>query len=109
MSCNHRYWHGCDWPPPPDRYDPYAYGYPPRRYPAETVVIRDGDEVLGEEGPRRPRGAGRGRRRGAPRAAYEEVTADSLQARAEALREELERIEEDLSRLSVVPTTENDT
>lgn len=109
MSCYHRYYpHGCGWPPAPEWYDPYAYGYPPRRYAAETVVLRDDDDALEEEWSRRPRGAGRGRRRAAQRAAGEEVTADSLQARAEALRDELERIEADLRRLTEVPTTESD-
>ena len=42
MSCYHRHGYGCDGPlPPPDWYD--AYGYRPRRYRDEVVVLRDDD------------------------------------------------------------------
>ncbi len=98
MSCYHRYGHGCDWPaPPPDWYD--AYGYRPRRYRDEVVVLRDDDDDLyDEDAPGR-----RGRRRRVKNTATEEVTAASLQSRAEALREELISIEEDLAKLSAEP------
>ena len=105
MSCYHRYWHGCDWPPPPDWYDQEAYRYRPRRYPDELVVVRDDDDDPEEERPRRGRRTGRGRSHRAEWSADEEVTAGSLQARAEALREELERIEQDLRRLSAGPAS----
>jgi len=113
MSCYHHhgygYGHGCDGPPPADWYD--AYGYRPRRYRDEVVVVR-GDEDdfdLDEERPRRRRGAGLGRRRRYEYAATEEVTAASLQSRAEALREELVRIEEDLKTLSAAPGPSSET
>lgn len=95
MSCYHRYYpHGCgDWPlPPPEWYE--AYGYRPRRYRDEVVVVRDDDDYWEEERPRRRRR----RREDEPRTA--EVTAASLQARAEALRAELSRIEKDLAALA---------
>ena len=99
MSCYHRYYpHGCgDWPlPPPEWYD--AYGYRPRRYRDEVVVIREDDDDWEEERPVRRRNR---RQRIEPRP--DEVTPASLQARAEALREELSRIEEDLARLAAKP------
>lgn len=100
MSCYHRWYpHGCgDWPaPPPEWYD--AYGYRPRRYRDELVVVReDDDELWEEERPSRRRN----RRRRFEESA-DEVTPASLQARAEALREELSRIEQDLARLATKP------
>ncbi len=96
MSCYHRHYpYGCgDWPaPPPEWYD--AYGYRPRRYRDEVVVIRDDDEDWEEDRPRRRRG----RRRRADSTSGE-VTAASLAARAETLRAELSRIEEDLAALA---------
>lgn len=108
MSCYHRYWHACDWPPPPDWYDPYAYASRPRRYPDEVVVVRDEDELEGEL-PRRRRGSGRGRRYRSERADADEVTPASLQARAEALRAELERIEADLRRITATASGEPET
>ncbi len=102
MSCYHRHYpHGCDWPAPPaDWYD--GYGYRPRRYRDEVVVLRDDDLEDEEEWPRR-RAQGRGRRRATYDRTMEEVTAASLQSRAQALREELVRIEEDLKKLSAEP------
>ena len=99
MSCYHRYYpHGCgDWPlPPPEWYE--AYGYRPRRYRDEVVVVRDDDEYWEEERPRR--------RRRRDESQPEGVTAASLQARAEALREELSRIEQDLAKLTTEPDPE---
>ena len=97
MSCYHRHGYGCDGPIlPPDWYD--AYGYRPRRYRDEVVVLRD-DDYDDEDRPRRRRGSGRRRYRGENTSA-EEVTAASLQERATSLREELVRIEEDLAVLS---------
>jgi len=111
MSCHHRYYpHGCgDWPaPPPDWYD--AYGYRPRRYRDDLVVLRDeGDEDFAEEPPRRRRGSGRGRRRRAGDTVTEEVTVASLQSQAEALRDELVRIEAELAKLSTEPSQASDT
>jgi hypothetical protein len=103
MSCYHRYGHGCDGPLPAlDWYD--AYGYRPRRYRDEVVVVRDNaDDYLEEERPRRHRGSGRGRGRREEINSTEEVTVASLQSRAAALREELIRIEEDLVELSAEP------
>lgn len=98
MSCYHRHGYGCA--PPllaPDDYD--AYGYRPRRYRDEVVVLRD-DGCDDEDRPRRGRGSGRGRRRRDERTSPEEVTAASLQSRAASLREELAKIEEDLAELS---------
>ncbi|MGD8486057.1 MAG: hypothetical protein PVG27_01905 [Chloroflexota bacterium] len=96
MSCYHRYPHGCDWPvPPPDWFD--AYGYRPRRYRDEVVVVREDDEEDWEEiRPRRRRV----RRHRAEPGATEEITTASLRAQARALRAELERIEEDLATLT---------
>lgn len=105
MSCYHRFYpHGCDWPyPPVDRYE--AYGYRPRRYRDDVVVIREEDLEDEDERPRRRRDPGRGRawREGRDDVA-EEVTAASLQSRADALREELQRIERDLKKLAAAPT-----
>lgn len=104
MSCYHRYYpHGCDWPPPPDWYDPYDYR--PRRYRDDLVVLRDRDlEDEEDDRPRRRRTSGRSRRRAVTSEdTTEEVTAASLQSRAAALREELVRIEEDLKTLSAAP------
>jgi len=109
MSCYHRYYpHGCDWPyPAPDWYD--TYGFRPRRYRDEVVVVRGDDEEEDERPPRR-RGESRGRRwrddRDEP---AEPVTAASLQSRAEALRVELSRIEEDLRALAASPTRPTET
>lgn len=98
MSCYHRHGYGCDGPlPPPDWYD--AYGYRPRRYRDEVVVLRD-DDYDDEDRPRRRRGSGRGRRYRDANTSVEEVTAASLQERATSLREELARIEEDLAVLT---------
>ena len=99
MSCYHRYGHGCDYPPSPVDYQD-AYGYRPRRYRDEVVVLRD-DDFDDEELPRRRRGSGSRRR--IQNTAPEEITAASLQSRAEALRDELIRIEEDLTKLSAEP------
>lgn len=99
MSCYHRYGHGCDYPPYAVDYQD-AYGYRPRRYRDEVVVLRD-DDLDDEELPRRRRGSGRRRR--SEDAAPEEVTAASLQSRALALRDELIRIEEDLAKLAAEP------
>ena len=99
MSCYHRYGHGCDYPPHPIDYQD-AYGYRPRRYGDEVVVLRD-DDLDDEELPRRRRGSGRRRRN--QNTAPEEITAASLQSRAEVLRDELIRIEEDLAKLSAGP------
>lgn len=111
MSCYHRhgYGYGCDGPPPADWYD--AYGYRPRRYRDEVVVVRDDEDDydLEEERPRRRRGTGRGRRRRDEYTTTEEVTAASLQSRAEALREELVRIEEGLKTLSAAPGPSSET
>jgi len=110
MSCHHRYYpHGCgDWPaPPPEWYD--AYGYRPRRYRDDVVVLRDDDEDFAEEGPRPRRGSGRRRRRRAGDMVTEEVTAASLQSRAETLRDELVRIEEELARRSAEPSQASET
>ena len=110
MSCYHRHYpHGCgDWPaPPPEWYD--GYGYRPRRYRDDVVVLRDDDEDLAEEGPRRRRGSGRRRRRRAGDIVTEEVTVASLQSRAEILRDELVRIEEDLARLSTESSQASET
>jgi len=109
MSCYHRhgygYGYGCDGPPPPEWYD--AYGYQPRRYRDEVVVLRDDDdEYIDEERPRRRRGRSR-RRQDAN--TTEAVTAASLQSRAEALREELIRIEEDLKTLPAAPGPSSET
>ncbi len=96
MSCYHRYYpHGCgDWPtPPPEWYD--AYGYRPRRYRDEGVVLREDDDEWEEERPRRRRN-----RRRYDDSPVETVTAASLQTRAEALRAELTRIEQDLATLA---------
>lgn len=104
MSCYHRYYpHGCDWPyRPADWYD--AYGYRPRRYRDDVVVVREEDLEEDELPPRR-RGPNRGRRWPAERREPAEgVTAASLQQRAEDLRDELLRIEEDLRRLTAAPT-----
>ena len=105
MSCHHRYRpHGCgDWPAPsPDWYD--DYGYRPRRYRDEVIVRRDDeDEYLEMERSRRRRQGGRGRQRREGDILAEEVTVASLQSRAEALRDELLRIEEDLTKLSSDP------
>lgn len=101
MSCYHRYGHGCDFPvPPQDWYD--AYGYRPRRYRDDMVLVRDDDEYYDDERPLRRRSSGQGRRR-AESTPAEEVTPASLQSRAEALREELIRIEEDLAKLAPAP------
>ena len=102
MSCSHRFYpHGCDWPAPPaDWYD--TYGYRPRRYRDDVVVLRD-DDVEDEEAWPRRRAQGRGRRRATYERIPEEVTVASLQSRAETLREELVRIEEDLMKLSAEP------
>jgi hypothetical protein len=101
MSCYHRFYpHGCDWPYPP--VDPYeAYGYRPRRYRGDLVVVREEDlEDEGEQPGRR-----RSRRWRDERCdVAEEVTAASLQSRADALREELQRIEHDLGKLAAAPT-----
>jgi hypothetical protein len=100
MSCYHRYYpHGCgEWPaPPPEWYE--AYGYRPRRYRDEFLVVRDDEDVWEDERPRHRR-----RRRDASPAA--EVTPASLQARADALREELSRIEQDLATLASEPDPE---
>ena len=100
MSCYHRYYpHGCgDWPAPlPEWYD--AYGYRPRRYRDEVVVVReDDDDCWDEERPRRWRS-----RRRRTEACDGEVTTASLHSRAEALRDELARIEEDLAKLAAEP------
>ncbi len=104
MSCYHRYYpHGCDGPyPAADWYD--AYGYRPRRYRDDVVVVREEDLEEDELPPRR-RGSNRGRGwRIERREPAEEVTAASLQQRAEALRDELLRIEEDLRKLTASPT-----
>ncbi len=100
MSCYHRYGHGCDWPlPPPDWYDSYACR--PHRYRDELVVVRDDeDEYYDEARPRRRRNSGRARPRRDETASMDEVTAASLQSRARSLREELNRIEQDLAELS---------
>jgi len=98
MSCYHRHGYGCDGPVlPPDWYD--AYGYRPRRYRDEVVVLRD-DDYDDEDRPRRRRGSGRGRRYRDEHASAEEITTASLQERATSLREELARIEEDLAVLT---------
>jgi len=111
MSCYHGHGYGgCGWPtPPPDWYD--DYGYRPRRYRDEVVVVRDDEDdyAFEEERPRRRRGTGRGRRRREENTTTEEVTAASLQSRAEALRDELVRIEEDLKTLSAAPGPSSET
>ena len=103
MSCYHRYgrgyWHGCDGPPPPEWYE--GYGYLPRRYRDEVVVLRDDEDDRDElERPRRRRGSRRGRRYRDEESNTSPVTAASLQERAASLREELARIEEDLATLT---------
>jgi hypothetical protein len=107
MSCSHRYYpHGCDQPPPPDWYDAYGY-YRPRRYRDDVAVVRgeEDDFDYEEERPRRRRASGRGQHRrvelGNP---TEAVTAASLRSQAEALRDELTKIEQDLEKLSAAPS-----
>ena len=64
------------------------------------AVLRDDDDLYEEE---RRRRAGRGLRRRNQITFTEEVTAASLQSRAEMLREELMRIQEDLAKLNAEP------
>jgi len=101
MSCWHRYGHSCDWPPPPELYDAYRYRRP--RYVDELPGYRDDELEADEDRPRRRRGSGRRERRRYESTPSEEVTAASLQARADLLREELGRIEEGLKQLSSEP------
>lgn len=92
MSCYHRHLpHGCG--EPAEWYD--DYGYRPRRYRDEVVVVRDDDDYFDEDRPRRRRGR---RRREETNAGP--VTPASLASRAETLRAELSRIEEDLAALT---------
>jgi len=101
MSCYHRHGHGCDWPVlPPEWYD--AYGYRPRRYRDETIVVGD-DDCYDEERPRRRRGTGRGRRCRDESTSSAETSAASLQERAASLREQLAMVEEDLAELNEEP------
>ena len=89
--------------PPVDPYE--AYGYRPRRYRGDLVVVREEDLEDEDERPRRRRGSSRGRAWREERdEGAEEVTAASLQSRADALREELQRIEDDLKKLAAAPT-----
>lgn len=110
MSCHHHYYypHGCgDWPAPtPEWHD--IYGYRPRRYRDDVVLRDDGDEDFADERPWR-RGGERGRRRRAGDIVTEGVTAASLQSRAEALRDELVRIEADLAKLSTESSQASET
>jgi hypothetical protein len=105
MSCYHRFYpHGCDWPyPPVDRYE--ACGYRPRRYRDDLVVVREEDLEGEDERATRRRSSSRGQRWREERDdVTHEVTVASLQSRADALREELQRIERDLKKLAAAPT-----
>ena len=87
------YWHhcgpSCDWPPPTDWYEWYGlHRWRPSREP---------DEEWGPE-PRRWR-----RRRGSRRERDEAMRLETLESRARDLREELERIESDIERLTPRP------
>jgi hypothetical protein len=110
MSCHHRYYaHGCDWPyPAVDWYD--AYGCRPRHYRDDVVLVRGDDLEEVVERPPRRRGPSSGRRwRDESDESPEPVTAASLQSRAEALRVELSRIEQDLRSLAGSPTRPTET
>jgi hypothetical protein len=98
MSCWHHYGHSCDWPPPPELYDAYRYRRP--RYVDELPGYREDELEADEDRPRRRRGSGRREGRRYESVPSEEVTAASLLSRADALREELGRIEEGLKQLS---------
>ena len=98
MSCWNHYGHSCGLPPPPEWYDTYRYQRP--RYVEELSGYREDELEADEERPRRRRGLGRREQRRYESTPIEEVTAASLQSRADALREELSRIDEGLKRLS---------
>jgi hypothetical protein len=96
MSCYHRYPHGCDRPVVPPDYWYDAYGYRPRQRRDEYVIVRE-DDAWEEQRPRSRRNRRRERER------PEGVSVASLRDRAEDLRAELTRIEEDLARLTAEP------
>lgn len=97
MSCYHRYPHGCGWPVVPPGYID-DLGYAPR-YRDRVVVVPDDDDDWGYEPPRRRRY--RSERQRPVR--EERASTTSLRSRAEALRAELDRIEEELSDLAAAP------
>lgn len=85
MSCWHHYGPSCGWPPPPEWVDVY------QRH--RWVMPWEPEEERRSE-------PERWRRRGSRRDRDEELGVEALEARAQEIREELERIESNIERLA---------